>query len=61
MDTEELLNTELKKLAEHSVDPDFLTQIIALALNQGILIGRRQAHEEMNMAFKGYDAQSIMN
>jgi hypothetical protein len=58
---EDLMNLTIIQLMEIAKTPEGFTLILSYAVNMGIAIGTRQAHEAMNRAFRGYTAELIKN
>lgn len=58
---EQLLDTQLGKLAKQCQDPRLLTTVLSIAYNQGYKIGQEQAHRFYRMMFAGQTEVTIKN
>lgn len=58
---ENLMHLPITRLMELIKTPEGFTQVLSCAVNMGIAIGTRQAHESMNKAFRGYTSTLIKN
>lgn len=56
---EKLLQMPLDKIAPLCTDIKLLTSVLSLAINIGKLHGKREAFEQTNTMFQGYDATTI--
>jgi len=57
----ELMNVPIKELAVICQDPDKLSTVISVAINNGIRSGRERVHRYYNQMFRDYKEVSIKN
>jgi ribosomal protein S26 len=58
---EDLMHLSIIQLMEIAKTPEGFAQVLSCAVNMGIAIGTRQAHEATNKAFRGYSESLIKN
>jgi hypothetical protein len=58
---EETMKLPISQLMEIAKTPEGFAQVLSCAINMGIAIGTRQAHEATNKAFRGYSESLIKN
>ena len=56
-----ILHLPFPKLAELCKDPAFLAQVISVAYNEGMRLGKLQTNNGYNQMFKGYSKVTIEN